>query len=137
MNALLAALANGTLEDAPLPDIKRLPQLADRALNELHRRHDREQDNRDREFGALQETRLVTHTEQHKRRLTAIRTRVATAEARGRDPRMIALFQSQIKRAEERFSHPSQQIADESQPEIRLEAIAACVITIARHEEGK
>ncbi|MDT0169737.1 helicase-related protein [Pseudarthrobacter sp. BRE9] len=137
VNAVLAALADGTLEDAPLPDIERLPQLADRALNELHRRHDREQDRRDREFSALQETRLVTQSEQHKRRLVAIRKRVATAEARGRDPRMIALFQSQITKAEERFSHLSQQIADETQPEIRLEALAACVITIARPKEEK
>lgn len=137
VDALLAALANGTLADAPLPDLKRLPQLAERALNDLHRRHDREQDARDREFKALQETRVVTLVEQHKRRLTAIRTRVATAEMRGRDPRMIALFQSQINRAEERFSHLSQVLAEESQPEIRLEAIAACVITVAAQEEGK
>ncbi|OBJ70985.1 helicase-related protein [Mycobacterium sp. 1274756.6] len=43
-NALLAALAEGRLVDAPLPPIDRLERLAERAHNQLHRRHLEEQE---------------------------------------------------------------------------------------------
>ena len=72
VNALLRALAEGKLADAPLPDIDRLSTFAERALNQLHLRHLDEQARRDSEFHALQESRRITLMEQHKRKLEAI-----------------------------------------------------------------
>jgi superfamily II DNA or RNA helicase len=128
VNALLRALAEGKLADAPLPDIDRLPTFAERALNRLHLRHLDEQARRDSEFHALQESRRITLKDQHKRKLEAIERRISTARLRGRDERSIALFRSQQRRAEERFASLMSELRNATQPEIRLEPLAACVI---------
>ncbi|BBX24043.1 hypothetical protein MTER_34540 [Mycolicibacter terrae] len=129
-NALLAALAQGALADAPLPNVDRIGRLADRAQDQLHRRHLDEQARRNHEFDALQRSRAITLREQYGRRLAAIENRIATARSRGRGDRVIALFESQRRRAEERFDALSAELDDEVQPEIRLEPLAACVIEI-------
>lgn len=129
-NALLAALAKGALVDAPLPNIDRIGRLADRAQDQLHRRHLDEQARRNHEFEALQRSRAITLQEQHRRKLAAIENRIATARSRGRGDRVIALFESQRRRAEERFHALSVELDNEVQPEIRLEPLAACVIEI-------
>jgi len=136
VDALLAALAEGRLVDAPLPAIDRLPTLAERAMNRLHLRHHEEQDRRDREFEALQEARILTVTEQHKRKLATIRKRIATAQSRGRGTKSINLFRSQERRAEERFAALLEGIRTAKQPEIRLEPLAACVVQIVHRTEN-
>lgn len=129
-NALLAALAEGNLTDAPLRSLDRLEKLADRAQNQLHERHLNEQARRNHEFDALARTRAITIEQQHRRKLAAIENRIATARARGRGERAIALFESQRRRAEQRFAELSAELQSEVQPEIRLEPLAACVIEI-------
>jgi hypothetical protein len=129
-NALLAALAEGNLTDTPLPRIDRLENLAERAQNQLYERHLHEQSRRNHEFDALQRTRAITLDQQHHRKLAAIENRIATARARGRGDRAIALFESQRRRAEQRFAALSAELQSEVQPEIRLEPLAACVIEI-------
>ena len=136
VNALLASLAQGKLDDAPLRAIDRLDKLAERALNQLHRRHSDEQTKRDREFDALQRARIITLQEQYQRRIEAIENRIATARARGRGDRSIALFQSQKRRAHERFDRLSAEMENEVQPEIRLEPLAACVIEVVAPPES-
>ena len=42
----------------------------------------------------------------------------------------MALFHSQMRRAEERFTRLSAELENRAEPEIRLEPIAACVIDI-------
>jgi superfamily II DNA or RNA helicase len=128
VNVLLRALAEGHLVDAPLPEIARLQVFADRALTQLQVRHQQEQSRRDSEFQALQESRRITLEEQHKRKLDAISTRISTARLRGRDERSIELFQSQRRRAEERFASLMSELGNATQPEIRLEPIAACLL---------
>lgn len=139
-NVLLRALAEGRLADAPLPDLDRLPSLADRALTQLHLRHLDEQARRDRDFDALQESRRVTLVDQHNRKLEAIEQRISTARLRGRDPKSIALFRSQQRRAEERFAGLMSELESATQPEIRLEPLAACVIDVVaegeRHDDA-
>lgn len=139
-NVLLRALAEGRLADAPLPDLDRLPSLADRALTQLHLRHLDEQARRDSEFDALQESRRVTLVDQHNRKLEAIEQRISTARLRGRDPKSIALFRSQQRRAEERFAGLMSELEGATQPEIRLEPLAACVIDVVaegeRHDDA-
>jgi superfamily II DNA or RNA helicase len=129
-NLLLRALAEGHLADAPLPPVERLTVFAEKALNQLRLRHTKEQFRRDNEFQALQESRRITLGDQHRRKLEAIETRLSTARARGRDPRSIALFQGQRRRAEERFASLMSELASATQPEIRLEPLAACVIEV-------
>lgn len=130
VNALLRALAEGQLADAPPPELPRLPVFAERAFTQLQRRHQDEQARRDSEFHALLEARRIKLREQHSRKLDAIDTRIATARTRGRGQRTIGLFQSQRKRAEERFAALMTGLDNETQPEIRLEPLAACVIEI-------
>jgi hypothetical protein len=130
VNALLAALAKGNLVDAPPRAIDRIDKLAERAQNQLHCRHSDEQAKRDSEFDALRRARAVTLAEQHQRRVEAIDRRIATATARGRGDRSIALFQSQRRRAQERFDRLSAELQSEIRPEIRLESLAACVIEV-------
>ncbi|SIN35714.1 helicase-related protein [Micromonospora cremea] len=137
VDALLAALAEGKFVDAPLPTIDRLPTLAERAMNRLHLRHLDEQDRRDGEFDALKEARIVTVTAQHERKLATIRKRIETALARGRGQRVLAGFRGQERRAEEKFAALLEDIRTASQPEIRLEPLAACVVQIVdRMETG-
>jgi hypothetical protein len=130
-NALLAALAEGRLEDAPQPRIDDIARLAEEALDELHLRHAREQVRRDREFRALQDARRITLAEQHRRRVETIAKRIDTAASRDRDDRTMALFHSQMRRAEERFSRLAADLENKTEPEIRLEPIAACVIEVS------
>lgn len=137
VDALLAALAEGKLVDAPLPAVDRLPTLAERAMNSLHLRHLAEQARRDGEFEALQETRIITVTAQHERRLATIGQRIATSMARERGLAAIALFQNQVRRAEEKFAALLEDIRTASQPEIRLEPLAACVVQIIDRTETR
>ena len=134
-NALLRALAEGRLADAPQPDIDRLPTFAERALNQLHLRHLDEQARRDSEFQALQESRRITLMDQHRRKLEAIEQRISTARLRSRDEKTIALFRSQQRRAEERFASLMSELENAAQPEIRLEPLAACLIKVVHEGE--
>jgi hypothetical protein len=43
----------------------------------------------------------------------------------------MALFHSQMRRAEERFSRLAADLENKTEPEIRLEPIAACVIEVS------
>ena len=131
VNALLAALAEGRLTDQPLPAIDRIENLAERALNQLDLRHVREQARRDSEFDALKDSRRITFEEQHRRRVEAIENRIATAQSRGRGDRSIELFRSQLRRAQEKHSRLISELQAQSQREIRLEALTACVLYIA------
>ena len=129
-NALLAALAKGRLTDASPPEVDDMPRLAEQALDQLYLRLSSEQVRRDKEFRALQEARRVTLGEQHRRRVETIAKRIQTAASRGRGSRTMALFHSQMRRAEERFTRLSAELENRAEPEIRLEPIAACVIDI-------
>ena len=130
VHALLAALARGDLADAPLPSIERLDRLAERAANQLDFRHVHEQAKRDSEFVALKEAKLISLEAQYQRRRAAIENRIATTISRGRRERSIELFQSQLRRAEERFARLTGEVSNESQPEIRLEYLTVCVLEI-------
>lgn len=127
-NALLAALAEGQLEDAALPDIEQVATLADRALDQLDFQHARVKVERDQEFDALQEARRATLGEQHRRKVETIQKRIDTATSRGRDSRTMGLFHSQMRRAEEKFVRLTNELSNRPRPEIHLEHLAACVV---------
>ncbi|WP_349426529.1 helicase-related protein [Microbacterium sp. LWS13-1.2] len=129
-DAVLAALAQGQLADHPFTEVERLPHIAQRALDELALRHADEQDRRDREFDALLEARRITLTDQHQRRLLTIEKRIETARINKRGPKAMKLFDGQRRRAESRFARLTNELANERQPEILLEPLAACVVKL-------
>jgi superfamily II DNA or RNA helicase len=129
-NAVLAALAEGRLKDAPQPHIDQVVRLTEQALDQLYLRHAHEQVKQDREFRALQDARRITLADQHRRRVETIAKRIATAASRGRGDRTMALFHSQMRRAEERFSRLSAELGNKAQPEIMLEPIAVCIVDV-------
>lgn len=135
VHALLAALADGRLQDAPLPSVDRLDRLAERALNQLEFRHVREQARRDREFGALNQAKLISIRAQHQRKREAIQNRIATSQVRGGRERPIEMFRSQLRKADERFARLEAEVSSSAQPEIRLRPLAACVLEIV-HTAG-
>lgn len=132
VNDLLAALAEGRLEDLPLPPAPHLGAMADRAVNQLLLRHEAETVRRANEFEALQASRAITMQEQYERKLATIGRRITTARERGRSDRTIGLHQSQERRARERLEHLRQGLRDERPPELRLEPLAACVVEVVR-----
>lgn len=132
VNDLLAALAEGRLEDLPLPQIEHLGSMADRAVNQLRFRHEGESSRREIEFEALKAARAITLKEQHERKLVTIDKRLRTAVERGRGQGAINLFQSQRRRAQARFEQLTSELEGQRQPELRLEPLAACVVEITR-----
>lgn len=131
VNALMSALAEGRLADAPLSGTGDLEKLAERALDQLSFRHAREAANRTREFSALKESRRITLNEQHRRRVEAINNRIATSKMRGRGERSIDLFRSQLRRAQERHDRLIAELDSRPAPEIGLQPLAACVLHLA------
>ena len=129
-HALLAALAEGRLMDSPQPLLDGIERLAQQGMDQLHRRHSREQVLRDKEFKALQDARKITLAEQHRRKAATITKRIETATLRGRDKSAIGLFRSQLRRAEERFHRLSAELETQTEPEIGLEWLAACVLNV-------
>lgn len=130
VDALLAALAEGRLLDSPLPRLERLPALAERALNELDYRHQQEQGRRDRDFTALNESRLLTLDAQYERKTATIRQRIQTATERNRGQKSLDLFNSQLRRTNDRFKRLQSELRQASPPEIRLEPLVACVLKL-------
>lgn len=130
VNELLAALADGRLDDMPLPQIDRVGALVERALNQLDFRHEAESLRRVGEFTALKEARAITLKEQHDRKVATINKRIATARERGRDARAINLFESQLRRAETKFAKLGAEMESRQQPELRLEPLASCIVEI-------
>jgi hypothetical protein len=130
-HALLAVLAQGRLEDSPQSEIDDIASLAEQAVDQLNLRLSIEQVKRDKEFRALQEAQRITQAEQHRRKIAAIQKRIDTAVSRGHGDRTMALFHSQMRRAEERYRRRATELENNAEPEIRLEPIAACVIQVA------
>lgn len=135
VNALLAGLAEGSLVDVALPTVDRIEWLAERALHQLQFRHSQEQARRDREFGALKDAKLISLNAQHQRKREAIEKRISTMETRGGRDRPIGLFRSQLRRADEKFAWLSAEVANDAQPEIRLEPLAACILDVTFGQE--
>jgi superfamily II DNA or RNA helicase len=129
-NAVLAALAQGCLNDCSPPEIHDIADLAEHAVDQLNLRRSLEQVKRGKDFGALQEDRRITMAEQHRRKVATIQKRIDTAASRGRGDRTMALFHSQMRRAEERFRRLVTDLENDTEPDIRLEPIAACVIEV-------
>jgi superfamily II DNA or RNA helicase len=129
-HALLAVLAQGRLEDSPQPEVDDIASLAEQAVDQLNLRLAVEQVKRDKEFRALQEEQRITQAEQHRRKIATIQKRIDTAASRGRGDRTMALFDSQMRRAEERYRRRATDLENAPEPEIRLEPIAACIIQV-------
>lgn len=126
-DALLAALAEGRLTDGPLPAPTTLPDLVERALDQLRFRHANEQERRDRDFDAAKGTRFVTLQAQLDRKLVSLDGRMSKLR---HDSKMTKLFEAQKWRAQERFRALHADLESETRPEIRLEPLAVCVLEV-------
>lgn len=126
-DALLAALAEGRLADAPLPAHATLPDMVERALDQLRFRHATEQERRNREFDAVKATRLVTLEAQLDRKMASLDGRISKL---GRNSKMTKLFEGQRRRAQERFRALHAELESQIRPEIRLEPLAVCVLEV-------
>ena len=137
VEALMAGLAGGALQDQGLPVIERIDNLVTRAIDLLMLKQVNEQDRRDQEFAALQQARLTTLRAQHDRKAETIQRRIDTATARRRDPQVLALFRSQLRRAEFRRDQLIEELSAQQSPEIMLEYLAVCAVSITRQETAE
>lgn len=132
VHALLAALAEGELRDTPCPTIDMIDVLVERASRNLDKHQIEQRNIRKIGFDAKQKARLVTIEGQYQRRVETIQRRIDTARSRRRADRVIALFESQLRRAESNFTALMDELSSVTPPDIALEPLAACVVTI-RH----
>ena len=126
VDMLLAALAEGQLDDHHLPDSIDFGRLVDAANDELLRKQVEERVRREQDFIAVRQSRLATLSAQHERRRAAVQRRIETAATRRREDRVIALFESQLRRANERFAELTAQIGGEQPPTIKVEPLVTC-----------
>jgi hypothetical protein len=133
-DALLAALAEGSIEDGPLPDSPHMTNLVTRALNALALRHDAEETLLQQHFAARQAARLTTVKEQHIRKVRAIERRITTTRSNARDDRIVALFESQKAKAERDFRRLHDELVSANTPHITIEHLAVGVVHVVRKE---
>lgn len=131
VDLLLSGLAKGALQSGPSAFAgEALARPTSRARDLLDVRHEREQARRDAEAHALVEARRVVLREQHERRVRTIEQRLRTARERGRRESAIRLFDSQRKRATDRYRALIADLDAQEHPEIRLEPLAACLLEV-------
>ncbi|GAA3709776.1 hypothetical protein GCM10022238_25960 [Gordonia hankookensis] len=134
VDLLLAALAEGRIEDHALTESRRMSRLVEMAQDSLLLRQVDEQARREQDFHSARQARVTTLKAQYERRATAVRRRIDTAMARGRDSRVIALFESQLARAERRFAELAAEVGEEQPPVIMLEPLVVCCVRLTSAE---
>lgn len=130
-DALLGALARADLEPRPIRErTETLANCAQRAMDLLSVRQEKEQDLRDQSASALAEARKIAFAEQHERKLAALDRRIATTRERERSAVGIRLFEAQKRRTAERHRRNIEKIEATARPEIGIDHIAVCVIEV-------
>ncbi|GAB2710212.1 superfamily II DNA or RNA helicase [Microbacterium marinum] len=129
-DALLAALARGTMGKGRPIDTGPLPRLANRAKRELELRHREVQDRRDIEEGALAEARRAILADQHARRMKGIHRRMQTMLERDRGRSVLRMVEGQKRRQQERYEALAAEL-DAQRPEaVSLRYLAVCVLEV-------
>lgn len=130
VDALLAALAEGTLSDHVSLDVSDMLLRLETAEDALLERQGLDQSRRQQNFSSQTEARLASLKAQFDRRASAIELRIETAKSRRRDPRIVSLFESQLRRAEARFAQTTNELRSQPAPIVMLENLAVCSLTI-------
>lgn len=129
-DAVLAALAQGTLREGREIDVETLPRLANRARRALEIRHREVQERRDVEEGALTEARRVILADQHERRLTGIQRRMQTMLDRGRGDRVLRMVEGQMRRQKERYETLIAELDARKPNAVALRYLAVCHLEV-------
>lgn len=127
-DAVLAALARGTLNDGDPVSSTGLPRLASRAKRELERRHREVADRRDIEEGALTEARRTVLSEQHERRMRGIERRMQTMRERDRGANVLRMVEGQRRRQRERYESLVAELDARDAPSVALRYLAVCAL---------
>ena len=130
-DALLAALARGSLEEGADLEVAALPRLARRARRELEKRHRRVQDERDVEEHALIETRRAILADQHERRLRGIQRRMQTMLDRERGHQVLRMVEGQRTRQHDRYQQLIAELEAKKPPAVALSYLAACILEVS------
>lgn len=131
-DAVLAALAGGTLREGGPVEADALPRLALRAQRELDRRHRAVQDLRDVEEGALTEARRAILSDQHERRMSGIRRRMTTMLARDRGQHVLRMVEGQQRRQQERYEQLIAELETKKPKAVALRSLAVCLLEVTR-----
>lgn len=129
-DAVLAALAKGTLREGSAVEAAALSRLASRAKRELERRHREVQDRRDIEEGALTEARRAVLADQHARRMKGIERRMQTMLERDRGHKVLRMVEGQRRRQQERFETLMAELEAKKPDAVSLRYLAVCALEV-------
>jgi len=129
-DAVLAALARGTLKEGKRFEPGMLPRLASRAKRELERRHREAQARRDIEEGALTEARRAILADQHDRRMNGIRRRMQTMIERDRGRNVLRMVEGQLRRQQERYDALVAELEAKKSNAVSLKYLAVCTLEV-------
>jgi hypothetical protein len=129
-DAVLAALARGSLMEGSDIDIEGLPRLVNRAKRELERRHGDVQDKRDSEEAVLSETRRAILADQHERRMKGIARRMQTMLDRDRGSGVLRMVEGQSRRQRERYEQLVAETENKKPDAVALRYIAVCHLEV-------
>lgn len=128
-DALLAQLAQGSLRSASHHENHDLEgAIATTTMDLDDRRFTRDQ-SLQAENGAFLQTRRISLTEVHERRVETIQKRIATLEERGRH-RMIPLQQAQLRREQQRYRASLAELEVRSAASLSTEDLAVCLVDV-------
>jgi superfamily II DNA or RNA helicase len=130
-DALLAALARGSLAEGEDLEVSPLPRLAGRARRELEKRHRLVQDERDVEENALIEARRAILADQHERRLRGIQRRMQTMLDRERGHQVLRMVEGQRSRQQDRYQQLIAELDAKKPPAVSLSYLATCVLDVS------
>ena len=129
-DAVLAALARGSLKDGGSVDVASLPRLARRAKRDLERRHREVQDRRDIEEGAMTEARRAILADQHERRMNGIQRRMRTLIERDRGKKVLHMVEGQRRRQQERYGNLIAELGARKPHAVTLRYLAVCTLEV-------
>jgi len=128
-DALLAALAEARIGELEGDDPEQLTRALRVSERQLARRLEEEGDRRRAENTALAEARRISIRETHERKLAQIRGRIRTLQIEGK-PKMIPLFESQLRVQEHKLAKAEQELDEASVGSMSIESVAVCILEV-------
>lgn len=129
-DAVLAALARGSLGQGRQPETGSLSRLVGRAKRDLSRQHREAQDKRDSEETILLETRGAILADQHERRMKGIHRRMQTVVDRERGSGVLRMWEGQLATQQARYERLVAELENRKQAAVALRYIAVCVLEV-------
>jgi superfamily II DNA or RNA helicase len=127
--AVMKELARGTLVAGPLHDYGNLEEAVEMATFNLEVRIGERRRELMAENDAFVATRRQSFAQVHERRLRSLRVTLATHQERG-NTRAIPLTEARIRKQERRFAEQLGKLDVTSQPQLKTQDLAVCVIEV-------